>query len=68
MSVDTTRAEVSRIVTAGRTRVIGEATKRYLRHLGRAAWGHLDTLSCCETLLDAIGHVTREDGKCEEKP
>ncbi len=40
----------------------GSRRARYLLALERAAWGHLTTLSCCMTLLDAIGHVTRKDG------
>ena len=42
--------------------------RRYYAQLERAAWAHLTTLSCCMTLLDAIGHITRMDGdeRCGE--
>ena len=31
----------------------------YLAAVEKAAYAHLETLSCCPTLKDAIAHVTR---------
>ena len=41
--------------------VLTHRMQRYYHHIERIAWRHLRILGCCDTLLDAIGHVTRED-------
>lgn len=64
--LEQTRERRDPIVKAGRAQTRSRAGRKYLRRIEHVAWYHLRWLSCCETLLDAIGHVSRNDGKPEE--
>ena len=47
----------------GRVAIKSRRVRRYLLFIEHEAWAHLYWAPCrsCQTLLDAIGHVTRED-------